>query len=136
MKELERIGDTTTCSSAFIIRDKKILLGLRHYTPDKWKAISVWTTPGGRCEAGETLGHNLMRETEEETGITELVIKSYLGNYEGGKEGDTVYVFLCETNQEPRLAEPDKFSEWRWFPFDQLPENMIRPQIATILAGL
>jgi len=79
MKELELIGDARTCSSAFFVREGMILLGLRHYTPDKWKAISVWTTPGGRCDEGEVLGQNLIRETNEETGIQNFSVKKYLG---------------------------------------------------------
>jgi len=136
MEELKRIGDVRTCSSAFFIRDGKILLGLRHYTKDKWKVISVWTTPGGRCDEGEVLGENLMREVEEETGITNMTITQYVGSYPGAKEGDTVYVFLAETTEEAQLMEPEKFSEWRWFPVDNLPENLISVHIKKFLESL
>lgn len=136
MEELKRIGDVQTCSSAFFIKKGKILLGLRHYTKDKWKVISVWTTPGGRCDDGEILGDNLRRETKEETGITNFTVRQYLGSYSGAKEGDTVHVFLAETEEEPQLMEPEKFSEWRWFPIKDLPESLISPHVKKILAVL
>ncbi|OGZ08181.1 MAG: hypothetical protein A2942_02055 [Candidatus Lloydbacteria bacterium RIFCSPLOWO2_01_FULL_50_20] len=131
--ELEHHGDLHTCSSAVIIREGKILLGLRHYTPDKWKTISVWTTPGGRCEAGESVGDGLRRETSEETGITSLTVRRFLGEVSGMAELDTLWVFLCETTEEPTLMEPEKFSDWKWFPLAELPENFINPSLAQLL---
>ena len=107
---LSRIGDSKTCALAIIIRDAKILLGHRHY-----KRISVWISPGGRCDEGETLEETLHREIEEEIGVTNLTINDYLGELEGANAGDNVFVFLCEIHQEEKLIEPDKFSEWRWF---------------------
>lgn len=107
-------GSSTTCPVAIIIKDRKILLGLRHYTPDKWKAISVWTCPGGRCDEGETIEQVLRREVREEVGITDLEIKDYIGEVPGAKEGDVVPLFLCKTEQDFKLMEPEKFSEWKW----------------------
>ena len=77
MKELNKIGTKHTCTSAVIIKNDRILLGLRHYTSDKWKTISVWTTPGGRCNKGESVENNLRREVLEETGITDLKIGKF-----------------------------------------------------------
>ena len=125
---LDLHGTIATCTSAVIIRDGKVLLGLRHYTPDKWKMVSVWTTPGGRCDDGEIVRDNLLRETREETGITDLAIEKYLGTVPGAKSGDTVHLFLCSTHQSPRLLEPEKFSEWRWFPPGEIPENFINSE--------
>ena len=96
---------------------------------DKWKKISVWTCPGGRCEDGETVETTLRREVAEETGITDLQILSYIGEVPGAKESDIVPLFFCTTEQEPRLMEPEKFSEWRWISkedyFRGFPENFI-----------
>lgn len=126
--ELGQQSDAHTCSSAVIIRDEKILLGLRHYTPDKWKTISVWTTPGGRCDPGELIEEGLRRETKEETGITDISIKRFLGIIPGvADQKDAVWTFLCESNSEPRLMEPEKFSEWKWFPLAEIPTNFINP---------
>ncbi len=109
-------GTDKAAAFAVIIRDAKILLGYRNYTPDKWKAISVWTCPGGRSDAGEILEQTLRREVAEETGIDDLEIKKFLGTVPGAKEGDITNFFACETKKEPALMEPEKFSEWKWFP--------------------
>jgi 8-oxo-dGTP pyrophosphatase MutT (NUDIX family) len=116
-----------TAVTAFFVRDGRVLVGLRHYTPDKWQTISVWTCPGGRCDIGETLGETLLRETEEETGINDTEILEVLGEIPGSKEGDVVHMFLCRTSQEARLLEPEKFSEWKWVPLHEMPDDFINP---------
>ena len=125
MENLDKDGDGIICLFAVIIRDKKVLLGLRNYTADKWKDISVWTAPGGRSEKGETLRETLTREVKEEVDITDLKIEKFLGETPGAKEGDVVHLYLCSTGQEAKLMEPEKFSEWRWFGANEIPENFI-----------
>ncbi len=115
---LSRIGHKQLCPIAVFVRDGKMLMGHRHYTPDKWKKVSVWTHPGGRCDDGETIERTLRREIQEETGITDFKIVEYLGEVSGAKEGDSVLLFGCVTEQDPILMEPDKFSEWKWVDFD------------------
>lgn len=117
--QLSKIGTPVTCPEAVIIKGGGILLGLRNYTSEKWKAISVWTTPGGRCEAGETIETTLRREVREEIGVNDLRILDFIGEIPGAKEGDIVPVFLCDTDQAPRLMEPEKFSEWKWVPLEE-----------------
>lgn len=121
--KLKEIGNEFKCPIAIMMRDGKILTGHRHYTPDKWKEISVWTTPGGRCEPMETIEEALRREVFEEVGINEFEILEYIGEAPGGKEGDTVIIFLCITKQEANLMEPEKFSEWRWVSKDDFVTN-------------
>ena len=125
IEALQKVGDTTVCPAAVVIKNGKVLMGYRHYTPDKWKKISVWVFPGGRCEAGETVEAALRREIKEEAGITDVEFLSYLGELPGAKQGDIVLMFACSTLREPRLMEPEKFSEWRWFGLEELPENFI-----------
>jgi ADP-ribose pyrophosphatase YjhB (NUDIX family) len=132
---LKTKGNSLVATSALIVRGGRILLGLRNYTPDKWTG-SFWTTPGGRCEEGESIENGLRRETEEETGITDLEIKRYLGMVDGAKEGDKVEVFLCSSNQEAQLKEPEKFGEWRWFLPNEIPENFINKNILLIISGI
>ena len=109
----------------FIFREEKVLLGLRNYKEHEWKEISVWTAPGGHCEEGETFEQALKREVLEEIGVHDLVITDYLGVVPGAKEGDTVYVFRAETNEEPKLMEPENFTEWKWFSLSDIPANFI-----------
>jgi len=125
-------GDISVCPTAAMVRDNKILLGLRNYTPDKWKEISVWTTPGGRCDLGETIEETLCREVKEEVGITDFEIVDFIGEVPGAKEGDRVLIFYCVTFQDAELMEPEKFSGWRWVPIEEYlagtPWNEMNPE--------
>ncbi|MFA6463451.1 MAG: NUDIX hydrolase [Candidatus Paceibacterota bacterium] len=121
--KLKEMGDEKKCPIAVMMRDGKILTGYRHYTPDKWKKISVWTTPGGRSDLGETLYDTLKREVQEEVGITEFEIVDFIGEVAGAKEGDIVPMFFCTTKQDYILMEPEKFSEWRWVSKDEYINN-------------
>lgn len=132
---LQKIGNKRDVPAALIIRSGKILIGLRNYTPDKWKHVSVWTVPGGRCGGTETLEVALRREVSEEVGINDLVITDYLGTIPGAKDGDIVYVFKAETREEPILMEPEKFSEWKWCPVSKIPPNFINPKLLNLLRG-
>jgi 8-oxo-dGTP diphosphatase len=128
-----QVGTALMCPVAIIMKDKKVLMGLRHYTADKWKQISVWTIPGGRCDEGELVEQTLRRETYEETGIRNITIGEYLGEVPGAKEGDHVLLFVATTTEEPTLMEPEKFSEWRWFAADELPEQFINPEALKVI---
>lgn len=130
---LQKIGGNKDVPVAFIFRDNKLLIGLRNYTPDKWKDISVWTAPGGRCDNGETLETTLRREVLEEIGIDDLKITEYLGSVLGAKEGDVVFVFKAETCEEPILTELEKFSEWKWCSLSQIPSNFINPEALKLI---
>jgi 8-oxo-dGTP pyrophosphatase MutT (NUDIX family) len=113
-EQLLKQGDGIICPIAVIVKDGAVLIGHRHYTPDKWKKISVWTMPGGRSDVGETIEQTLRRETVEEVNITDLNIVDFIGEVPGAKEGDVVLMFYCTTKQDAKLMEPEKFSEWRW----------------------
>lgn len=125
---LQKKGGNKDVPVVFIFKNDKLLIGLRNYTPDKWKNISVWTAPGGRCDNGETFETTLRREVSEEVGINDLKITEYLGNVPGAKEGDIVFVFKAETTQEPKLMETEKFSEWKWCLLSEIPSNFINPE--------
>lgn len=114
------------CGAAIIMRDGKVLMGLREY--DKGKPL--WTFPGGRCDEGEQPADAVKREAAEEIGVSDLVIEEVLGEKDGAytrPDGitDRVTIFQCSTKQEPRNMEPQKFLEWRWMDPDDLPENLI-----------
>jgi len=130
---LQKEGNAQCCPVAAIVRNGTILIGLRHYTPDKWKAISVWTLPGGRCDVGETIEQTLRREVAEETAICSLTIDKFLGEVPGAKDGDRVPVFLCSASEEPVVVEIEKFSEWKWCPITELPDNFINPHAKELI---
>lgn len=121
--KLKEVGDERKCPTSIMMRDGKILTGYRNYTKDKWKVISVWTTPGGRCDNGEMIEVALRREVEEEVGITDFEITDFIGEVAGMKEGDIVPIFFCTTKQDFKFMEPEKFSEWRWVPIKEYIED-------------
>jgi len=135
-KRLKTKGHDKLCASAIMFKDEKILIGFRHYGRDKWKKISVWTCPGGRCDDGEFVEQTLRREVAEEVGIINFTINEFLGEFPGAKEGDILYLFKCSTDEEFKLMEPEKFSEWRWSMVNNIPDNFINPKVIGLIQGL
>ena len=121
------------CTAGIFIRDGKVLLGLRRYEAKHYKDADFWTTPGGRCDEGEDVETTLRREVLEEIGIEAFEIYRELGMVPGAKEGDEVHVFLCGTNEQEKLMEPEKFTEWKWFFKDEIPENFINENVLEMI---
>src|SRR5438105_10663943 len=57
-----------TVGALFIRDDGRVLLGLRAPSKKVWP--SHWDTIGGRVEAGESVDEALVREAQEEVGVT------------------------------------------------------------------
>ena len=121
------------CTAGIFIKEGKVLLGLRNYKTQQYKDGDFWTTPGGRCDEGEEIEATLRREVEEEIGVKNFEIKEKLGVAAGAKEGDEVYVFLCYTDKEPILMEPEKFKEWKWFEPREIPDNFLNKEILEMI---
>jgi len=90
-----------------------------------------WCFPGGSLEFGESIREATIREAEEETGLKisdlELIAvveeKRYI-------DIDNKYFIVVgfkagEYQGEPKLMEPDKFKEWKWFSLNNLPGKML-----------
>jgi 8-oxo-dGTP diphosphatase len=104
-----------------IVRDgNKVLLGKR-------KNDAGWCSPGGHVERGESVVEAAKRELYEETGITAVSIR-FAHTYNDTECDDFHYVTVNMVVDEwiglPEIMEEDKFYEWRWFLYDELPENM------------
>ena len=118
---LQRVGDRLCVAAGVFVRNGTILLGRRRYTANEWKDETVWTFPGGRCEAGETVEQALRREICEEVGIRTFTIEAFIADAPApqGSDAQHLYMFHCTTEEDVTLMEPEKFSEWRWVPLDE-----------------
>lgn len=110
---------------AVILNDKEeILLQQRNKAPEK----GYWSIPGGKVEMFETLGQAIIREVKEETSVeVEIIELLDICNHIVEKE-QLHWVspsFLCKIIKgEPKIMEPTKHIEMKWFSLDNLPENI------------
>jgi ADP-ribose pyrophosphatase YjhB (NUDIX family) len=123
--------------SAAIIRDGRVLVARRAHGP----ALGVWTMPGGVVEAGETLIEALMREIDEETGLT--IEPVALAGYrevlvrDDDRRVSRHFVVLCFASRwiagEPKLN--DELADARWLRPDELAGLKTTEGLAEIVAA-
>ena len=90
----------------------------------------MYGVPAGHVEGKETIIGALIREAKEEIGITlyekDLKVAHIMHRI---STDDRVYFDIILTahawSGEIQNLEPDKHDEVRWFPLNQLPENLI-----------
>lgn len=86
--------------------------------PGKWD-----TAVGGHISAGESLENALVRETFEETGLSDLIpihIKSY--RWETEIEAELVYMYVTKTAQKPTI-QSDEVDELRFWSKSEIEEK-------------
>jgi 8-oxo-dGTP diphosphatase len=78
---------------AIIIKDEKILFIKRTK-----EGLVYWVMPGGEIEAGESNEQALIRECQEELGVTVKVGELFFSGPSGkpGIEGQMEYFYFCE----------------------------------------
>jgi len=111
-------GHQVICS-AFIEKDNKFLIVM-------CPRFKVWRVPGGKTEHGETLEKTLIREMQEETGIT-FENPKFVGfgqdqqfHVADQKETSRLLMFFhVKTNEEPKL-DPDEADDFKWVTLDDL----------------
>ena len=112
-------------AGAVIMNDNdEILLLLRNKEPE----AGCWSIPGGAIEFFETLEDAIVREVKEEVGVIAEVI-DLLGvtNHIIPEEGLhwVTTPFLVKIKEGiPTNLEPQKHLDLRWFPVNNLPENI------------
>jgi 8-oxo-dGTP diphosphatase len=117
-----------------LIKDGKVLMVRRQNSG--W-SDGDYDLVAGHVDGNEYLATALARETEEEIGITfdtkqaKLV---HLSHFIGDKEYLNAAFRVDEWQGEPRIMEPHKHSDLRWFPLSDLPEN-ITPATKAILSS-
>jgi len=106
-----------TVGALFIRSDGKILLGLRAPSKKVWPGH--WDTIGGHVEDGESLDEALIREVQEETGMTPTLFRLIATVRERQPEvyGDArhhVYAVTAWQGGEPANV-CDEHTELKWF---------------------
>ncbi|MFF0493638.1 NUDIX domain-containing protein [Nocardia sp. NPDC004068] len=106
-------------------RGNEVLFGQRQNTGFE---DGAWHLPSGHLEAGESVIDALIREAEEEIGVTiapaDVQFSHIMHNSSSG--GRMAFFFTVRSWQgEPTNLEPDKCSALEWFAADALPDHMI-----------
>ncbi|WP_239377220.1 MULTISPECIES: NUDIX domain-containing protein [unclassified Frankia] len=128
----------TTDVHLVLLKGNDVLFGCRQNTGYEDGAYHL---PSGHLEAGESVVAALIREAKEEIGVTiqpEAVEFAHV-MHSSSSGGRAAFFFTVRGWEgEPENHEPDKCSELRWFPLDELPAHMIaycRTALEHIAAG-
>ena len=116
-------------ATGLIARDGRVLLGKRTSTV---RFAGMWDAFGGHLVPCEEPSSALVRELEEELGITALQPR-FLGIYEDidptSKEVFRHYLFfVTRWSGEPRIAN-EEHSEIRWFAPDEADDLSLAPSL-------
>jgi 8-oxo-dGTP diphosphatase len=107
-----------------ILRDARILLYKRMHPPE----AGYWNIVGGKVDHMEPAEEAARREAEEETGLTighieRLCMSEQI--IEADRQHWISSLYLArDVEGEPQLTEPDKLSDFGWFPLTNLPEPL------------
>ncbi|NUK23922.1 NUDIX hydrolase [Streptomyces lunaelactis] len=112
-----------------LVRDGAVLLGQRH--PNSAFAPGAWHLPAGHREPGESALSCMVRESAEEAGLTiaatDLQLAHTLDLLDPDSPIPRVQMFFTASrwSGEPRVLEPERCTQWRWWPLDALPERLV-----------
>lgn len=104
----------------FIIKDGKILLLKRLREPFK----NHWEVPAGKVDESEDLKDTVIREVREETGFI-VEPEEEIGININEENKFESHMFKAKiTNGNLKNNEPDKHSEIKFFPLNNLPKEL------------
>ncbi|MBM5789588.1 NUDIX domain-containing protein [Candidatus Parcubacteria bacterium] len=110
-----------------VIRDRKVLVGHRSGSHGE----GTWCIPGGHVEFGESWESCARREVREETGL-EIEQVQFLGvtddwNIGEGKHYVTIFMRAACPEGEPRVCEPDRYTQLMWCEWERIPFPRFKP---------
>jgi 8-oxo-dGTP diphosphatase len=124
----------------YLLRDddggRQVLLQLREGTgfmDGHWAAAVA-----GHVERGESVFDAATREAAEEVGISEVDLAPWCAMQRTAPTGDPVdervdYFFTATSwLGEPRIVEPDKCADLRWFGLDALPDPVVPHELRVL----
>jgi len=107
-----------------VLKDGKILFGKRKNT--HWNGS--WGAIGGHLEFNESWEECAMRETLEETGLYIKNIKFVTATNDifpvEHKHYITIFMTAEYESGELQIMEPEKFEEWSWLDWSNLPSPL------------
>ncbi len=124
LRVTQELGRPLVGVGVVLVRQDRVFLARRQGAHGE----ETWASAGGHLEWGETLEECARREALEELGVTvgglQFLCISNIIAY--GRHYVDVEFLGDIGDQEPQLAEPEAFSEFGWFPLDDLPEPLFQ----------
>ncbi|UYQ76244.1 NUDIX domain-containing protein [Glutamicibacter sp. JL.03c] len=128
----------TAISYVVLRRGEEVLLQLRRGTGFMDGCWSI--AAAGRVESGESSAAAAVREAGEELGIRiaakdleELFTESRTNSIPGAGDIDDHFHLATAWCGTPRIMEPDKAGDLRWFGLGELPENLVPHEKVVLL---
>jgi 8-oxo-dGTP diphosphatase len=116
---------------AIVVDDGALLMVQRGREP----AAGLWSIPGGRVEAGESLAQALEREVAEETGL-EVVAGPLAGIHEVlGPRHYVVLDFHAALRRRAMPAAGADAADARWVPLESIPDLECTPRLIDTLTS-
>lgn len=106
------------CTVVILVGDDQILLAMKK----RGFGAGRWNGPGGKVEPNESIEQAMVRECQEEIGVTPLEYQKVAIHdfvFPDGQSGMQVHAFICTKWQ----GEPTESEEMapRWFDIDKIP---------------
>ena len=99
---------------------------------DGWE----WSLPGGALEFGEEFEECAIREVKEETNLDIRNPRLFCAqnNIDELAHWVNINMWTDEFSGAAAANEPDKYCEWKWVAFDELPDKIFFPSARAIQA--
>lgn len=105
------------CALGILFRNGKILLGKR--SKHRTSYPNVWDMIGGHCENAEIPEQTLIRELQEEIGVTPTQFENISTLFDSNND-HTYYVFIVtDWKGEPENLQPEEHSTIGWFSINE-----------------